>query len=207
MTGSGPQSTGVKFHLEDTSQATGGGIRLRAIVLGMALAMGLCAITPFNNTYRHATPLGGGHFPLAPFFILVWLMILIALARHIFKGRVWLTGKEVLVSWILMVLVSGIAYTGLARTFFINLTAPYHFATVENRWQEVLHPLLPGAWYPQNPKAIKELYRILKYNGWALIAVPIFGELIFRTCFNLSSLLSSRVTTPNGGSGKLFSHV
>ena len=158
MAGIEPQPTGIKSHLEDAPHVNGRGIRLRAIFLGMVLAMGLCAITPFNNTYRHATPLGGGHFPLAPFFILVWLMILVALARRIFKGRVWLTGNEVLVSWILMVLVSGIAYTGLARTFFINLTAPYHFATVENRWQEVLHPLLPRAWYPQNPKAITELY-------------------------------------------------
>ena len=46
------------------------GVRLRAIILGMVLAIAICAITPFNNAYRNATPLGGGHFPLAPFFVL-----------------------------------------------------------------------------------------------------------------------------------------
>ena len=152
------------------------GVRLRAIVLGMALAIAICAITPFNNAYRNATPLGGGHFPLAPFFILAWLTLFTVLARKIFKGRIFLTGKELLLVWILMVIVSGIAYTGLVRTFFINLTAPYHFATVENRWGEVLQPLLPVAWYPQSPKAIDTLYNGLAGGyqmGWTEVILQI----------------------------------
>jgi hypothetical protein len=62
-------------------------IRLRAILLGSLFALAICLITPFNNAYRQATPLGGGHFPLAPFYILVWLMLLTAFLRMIFKGR------------------------------------------------------------------------------------------------------------------------
>ena len=144
-------------------------IRLRAVILGLALALGICLITPFNNTYRQATPLGGGHFPLAPFFILVWLTIILALVGKVFRKRTILTGKELLLVWIQMVIVSGIAYTGLVRTFFINLTAPYHFASMENRWEEVLHPLLPATWYPQSQEAIKNIYNGLSggYNmGW-----------------------------------------
>jgi hypothetical protein len=146
----------------------GQAIRFRSIVLGVMLAIAICVITPFNNVYRQATPLGGGHFPLAPFFVLIWLTIVIAIIQNIVR-RLWLTGKELLVAWILMVLASGIAYTGLVRTFFINLTAPYHFATVENRWEEVLHPLLPKVWYPQNPEAIEGLYNGLvggRQMGW-----------------------------------------
>jgi hypothetical protein len=153
------------------AEATGSGsrIRLRAVLLGSGLALAICLITPFNNAYRQGTPLGGGHFPLAPFYFFMWLMIFTAVIRSIFKGRNLLTGKELLVCWSLMVLLSGIAWTGLARTFFINLTAPYHFATVENRWQEVLHPLLPQSWYPQSQEAIVELYNGLtggRQMGW-----------------------------------------
>ena len=129
----------------------------------------ICSLTPFNNAYRQATPLGGGHFPLAPFFILVWLTLLAAAARKIFVRRILLTGRELLVAWILMVLVSGIAYTGLARTFFINLTAPHQFATVENRWEEVLQPLLPERLYPQSAEAVQQLYNGLpggRQMGW-----------------------------------------
>ncbi len=144
-------------------------IRMRAILIGSGLAVLICLITPFNNAYRQGTPLGGGHFPLAPFYFLVWMMLITALIRWISKGRKLITGRELLVSWALMVLLSGIAWTGLARTFFINLMTPYHFATVENRWAEVLHPLLPESWYPQSQEAITSFYNGIsggRSMGW-----------------------------------------
>jgi len=152
-------------------------VRVRAVVLGLALAMGICLLTPLNNAYHKGTPLGGGHFPLAPFFILIWLTLLVAVVGKIFRGRSLLTGRELLLSWVLMVVVSGIAYTGLVRTFFINLTAPYHFATAGNGWQEVLQPLLPKALHPQSSTAIEELYNGLAGGrdlGWlqVLARVP-----------------------------------
>jgi len=108
-------------------------VRLRALVLGIVLALAICLITPFNNAYRQGTPLGGGYFPLAPFYALVWMMIVTAAARAIFKRHRLITGREMLVTWAFMVLLSGIAWTGLARTFFFNLTVPFYGATVENR--------------------------------------------------------------------------
>lgn len=142
---------------EETHSHREGGIRFRTVVLGFCLSMAICLLTPFNNAYRQATPLGGGHFPLAPFFILIILAPVSTLFRRLF-GRSILTGKELLIIWVMTVLVSGIAYTGLVRTFFINLTAPMHFATVENRWEEQLQPMLPKSWYPQNPEAVSGLY-------------------------------------------------
>jgi hypothetical protein len=137
-------------------------VRLRAVALGIALSVLICAVTPFNNAYRNATPLGGGHFPLAPFFIFFWLSVGIAAISRLRLSSSWLTGRELLLVWILTVVASGIAYTGLVRTFFINLTAPYHFATVGNRWQEVIQPLLPQAWYPKDEMAIALLYNGLE---------------------------------------------
>jgi len=166
-------------------------IRLRAIVLGSFFALAICLITPFNNAFRQATPLGGGHFPLAPFYILVWLMVLTAVMRFVFKGQKFITGKELLVSWALMLLLSGVAWTGLARTFFVNLTAPFHFATVENRWSEVLHPLLPESWYPQGQDAIAGIYNglasgrqlgwfeVLKQIPWGAWLTPLLTWTIF----------------------------
>ncbi len=151
------------------AKAPGDRIRWRAILIGSILALVICLITPFNNAYRQATPLGGGHFPLAPFYVLVWMTVLTAVARRIFRRSNWLTGKELLVTWALTVLLSGIAWTGLARTFFINITAPYHFASVENRWEEVLHPLLPRIWYPQSSTAVADIYNGIaggRQMGW-----------------------------------------
>ena len=135
-------------------------IRPRAFIIGFIFAVFICAVTPFNNIYNQATPLGGGYFPLAPFFILFCLTILSGLGQKLFKGFSLLNGSELIFSWIMMVLVSGIAYTGFARTFFINLTAPYYFASSGNRWEQILQPLLPDSLFVKNNTAIE-----LMYNG------------------------------------------
>jgi hypothetical protein len=173
------------------SPKSGNGIRLRAIVIGMVIALAICIVTPFNNAHRQATPLGGGHFPLAPFFVLVWLTVIVAVLRKLFHKYNFMTGKELLIAWILMVLVSGIAYTGLVRTFFINLTAPYHYATVENRWDETLHPLMPNALYPQSEIAVEGLYNGLlggRQMSWSEVLQQIpwgawIGPLLVWGCF------------------------
>ena len=169
-------ATNEKSEAEPQQTASAHRIRLRAILLGSGLALAICLITPFNNAYRQGTPLAGGHFPLAPFYFFMWLAIFTVFIRWLFKGRNLLTGKELLVSWALMVLLSGIAWTGLARTFFINITAPYHFASVENRWEEVLNPLLPKSWYPQSQAAIDQFYNGVdggRQMGW----LEVFGQI------------------------------
>ena len=45
------------------AETAGKGIRLRSMVLGLTLALVIGALTPFNNVYKQATPLGGGHIP------------------------------------------------------------------------------------------------------------------------------------------------
>ncbi len=151
-------------------------IRLRAPLLGIILAVGICILTPYNNIYLQATPLGGGHFPLAPFFIFLLLTVFISIGTRIFRPLGFLTGLELLVVWIEMVIGSGIAYTGLARTFLINITAPIHYATIDNRWQESIHPLLPPALTPTQPEAIELLYRGLpggRAMGWLEVLTTI----------------------------------
>lgn len=143
-------------------------IRLRSVVIGILLAGVICALTPQNNIYNQATPLSGGHFPLAPFYILLFSLLFAGLIGRIMPRSRLITGRELLVIWMQMVLASGIAYTGLTRTFFINLTAPFQFASAENNWQKVLHPLLPEWLYP-DPGAVDALYNGLPQGramGW-----------------------------------------
>ena len=166
-------------------------VRFRAPLIGLLFAVGICFLTPFNNIYLQATPLGGGHFPLAPFFIFLLLTVLVSIAGVLFRSCRLLTGLELLVIWLEMVIGSGIAYTGLARTFLVNLTAPVHFATVGNRWSDVLHPLLPPQLIPTDPEAIALLYnglnggrtmewlQVLTSIPWAAWLTPLFYWGIF----------------------------
>ncbi|MCP4119857.1 MAG: hypothetical protein GY737_31545 [Desulfobacteraceae bacterium] len=151
-------------------------IRPRAFILGIVLAMVICALTPFNNLYRQATPLGGGYFPLAPFYILVWMTLLTALGRRLFPGRTFMTGLELIFTWMLMVLVAGIAYTGFARTFFINITAPLYFGAADQKWRTILSPLLPDSLFPTDRTAVEMLYNGIEGGrtmGWGELAAAV----------------------------------
>jgi len=152
----------------------GSNIRARALTVGIIFGLLICLATPYNNIYLSGTLLGGGHFPLAPFFIFAWLMVIVAAASRILKRPPLLTGLELLCAWMLMVVVSGIPYTGLLRTFFVNLTAPFQYATVGNRWEEVLQPVMPGGLYPQDPAALQAIHdgleRGFEMAWWELLA-------------------------------------
>ncbi|HHO48273.1 MAG TPA: hypothetical protein ENN06_07445 [Desulfobacteraceae bacterium] len=150
----------------DTTQQRA--VRPRAVIAGVVLAGLICVLTPVNNIQHQATPLGGGHFPLAPFYVLLLTTLGAGLLRRIMPRSRVLTGSELLVIWIQMVIGSGIAYTGLTRTFFLNLTVPFQFATAENNWQEIVHPLLPAWLYP-GKEAVDGMYNGLlngRQMGW-----------------------------------------
>ncbi|SDB08642.1 hypothetical protein SAMN05660653_00414 [Desulfonatronum thiosulfatophilum] len=146
-------------------------VRPRAFIVGLVLGLILCVITPYNSAYLHNTSLGGGHFPLAPFFIAAWLFVFSAFTGWLRKGPGVFSGNEVLTMWVFMVVFSGVSYAGLAQTFFINITAPFYFAADGFRWAESLQPLLPGAWYPDAAEggagfdAVRTIYDGLD-GGW-----------------------------------------
>ncbi len=177
-------------------QKTGSTIRLRAFFIGIIFAVAICLLTPFNNIYQQATPLGGGHFPLAPFFIFLLLTILTALTAKVFRSTSpFFSGSELLIIWIEMVIGSGIAYTGLARTFLLNITAPIHYASVSNQWQESLHSVLPSGITPTDNRAIEMLYTGLaggRDMSWLEVASaipwqPWLTPLMLWSCFVLLS--------------------
>ena len=161
-------------------------IRFRAIITGLVLGLVLCVASPINNAYLHNTPLGGGHFPLAPFFITTWLFVLSAFTARLLRGKPILNGLEILVVWLMMVLGTAIGWSGLVETFFINITAPQYFAKDAYEWTQNLKPLLPEAWYPRDAAAVEALYsgieggkalscgEILSRISWGVWLPPLF---------------------------------
>lgn len=145
------------------------GIRLRAVLAGLVLGLLLCIFSPYNNAYLNNTQLGGGHFPMAPFFIIAWLLVFVSLIAQITRQKPLFNGLELMVVWLMMVLGTAIGWSGLMETFFINITAPLYFAKDAYEWTQKLVPFLPKAWYPADPKAVELLYGGLENGremGW-----------------------------------------
>ena len=187
-------------------------IRPRALVSGLLVGVVLCAITPFANSYLKTTPLAGGHFPLAAFFVFIASAVLLALVARISRRKPLLNGLELLTAWALMVVVSGIGFTGLVRTFFINITAPAQFADAANSWSSTLLPFLPERLYPRDPAILEALYnglpgkagltfrQTLETIPWAfwlpvLAQWSVFVLLVYATLFCLANLFSGQWVT------------
>lgn len=139
----------------DNSQRKG--VRFSAVLTGITFAAVICLLTPVNNIYNQGTPLGGGHFPLAPFFVFFLLALLVSSIAKLTRGKYLFNGTELLVIWIQMVIGSGIAYTGFARTFLINLSAPTHFNSLGTMWSKKISPLFPEQLSPDE-QAVSLLY-------------------------------------------------
>jgi hypothetical protein len=128
-----------------------------------------CAFTPYNNVLLQNSPLAGGHFPLVPFIIVLVLVTLINPVLSIFGERYRFHYHEILLIWSMVAVATGFAYTGLFRTFIINITTPAWFTTAATQLDEILLPLLPSSLFPKETELIQTLYRGLEGGrdmGW-----------------------------------------
>lgn len=67
--------------------------------------------------------------------------------------------QELLLIWCMVTLATGIAYTGLMRTFLINITTPEWFNSTASNLGKLLEPLLPSSLFITDPDLVKNLYR------------------------------------------------
>ncbi len=161
-------------------------VRLPALLTGFLLAGLVCAFTPYNNIKILNSPLAGGHFPLAAFGCLLLLLLVFNPVLTWVKRSWRFHFAELLLIWSMITAASGIAYTGLLRTFIINITTPKWFTTTAGNLGEILVPLAPPSLFPQDPKMLADLYsgmeggldmswwEILLRIPWAAWMVPLF---------------------------------
>ena len=136
------------------------GTRLRwhAVITGLALVLLCSAFTPYNNVKIHNSPLSGGHFPLVSLICLLVLLVCINPILSLINKSWRFHKSELLMIWSMVTVGSGIAFTGLMRTFIINLTTPQWFGTAAGEVGRVLVPLLPGNLFSKNPEMVRTLY-------------------------------------------------
>ena len=144
-------------------------IRLSAVVIGLVFVFLSCAFTPYNNIKLQNSPLAGGHFPLVSFACLLLLLVVVNPVLSLIRKSWRFHMFEVLLIWSMITVATGIAYTGLLRTFIINLTTPAWFATSASDLGKLLLPLLPSALFPKDPSIVQPLYYGMKGGldmGW-----------------------------------------
>ena len=115
----------------------------RALVIGLALAVLECLIAPYNDFVIRNTFLAGGHFPLAPFFVLTVLALVVNSILRFLHPKLALSSQELIVIWCIMIAVAGIPSSGMMRDALSTFAAYSYFATPENEWSSLFFQYIP----------------------------------------------------------------
>lgn len=142
-------------------------VRMPVVLLGLALTVVFCAFTPYNNIRLQNSPLAGGHFPLAAFGCFFFLILVVNPVLTWIRRSWRLCRHELFLVWSMVTVTTGIAYTGLLRTFLVNITTPAWFAATSTPAAKILSPLLPASLLPTDPQITTTLYSGLD-GGWDL---------------------------------------
>ncbi len=118
------------------------GITRRSVLLGLILAVGLSALTPYSDCVVGNTPIAGNHFPVGAVAVLL-LLSLLNLIWYRRRGRALLSTREIAVTYMLIAATSGVASYGLLRYLLPVCTVPRYWSSPGSEWERVLWPHVP----------------------------------------------------------------
>ena len=136
-------------------------VTARSILIGLACAVFLCLITPYNDYYIRGTFVAGNHFPIGSFFLYILLTLIGFIAIGRWRSQWAFTPAEMVTIWCMMIVASGIPSSGFLRYHLFMLVSPFYYATPENEWVELFHRYLPDYLVVKDPRAAKYFYEKL----------------------------------------------
>lgn len=178
--------------------ANRGGMSRRALLIGLAAVVVIGLATPYSDLVMRGTWVGLTAFPINALFVLIAVVgVLNTLLRRLGKG---LTRGELLLIYSMSLVAGGIPSFGLTGLLIPYIAGPFYFARPENRYEQVLHPLLPSWLHPQSQYAIVKLYEGLREGErlpWAdwvgpLLVWTLLAFLMYLAFFCLTTLLRKR---------------
>ena len=120
----------------------------RSIGLGALFSLCIAIGDPYGNMVIRGSYMGldfGTPGALFLFFLLA------ALFNRILRLR----REELLVVYIMMIAASAIPTMGLSEYLLTIISGVQYYASPENEWAQLIHPLIPTWMVPQDPEAIK----------------------------------------------------
>ena len=167
-----------------------------AAVTGRALAVGLvCVAATVVFIHWAELVLGGerGHsalantsIPVGAFFALAVVLACNA-AVGLIAPRHALTQRELILVYILCASATVITSSGGVHFLVPTLTAPWYFATPENRWAE-FQPYIPRWFSPHDPAVIKPFYEGQAAVPWGAWAPGLAAWIGFSLTFGIVTL-------------------
>ena len=153
----------------------------RAMVAGGLLC---CLIPPMAHLsvdIVHASYMAIDFMPVGAVFLFFLLVLVLNTGVRALSPSAALTRPELLVVYTMLIVCCSITTMGLGSQLLPIMAAPYHYASAENRWAELIHPHLPG-WLTPNAEAASAFFVGLARGEsipWGAWIKPLLGWLVF----------------------------
>lgn len=138
-----------------TSQRLG----LRALLVGAAGAWAIGAGVPYCNMVLHGSRIAS-YFNTPAAIILFFLLVFVVNTLLGLVRRAWMLSRaELALIYIMWIVATAIPEWGLTAFLLPDITSVIYYATPENNWTELLHPLVPDWLIPHRDfDQIKNFY-------------------------------------------------
>ena len=138
-----------------TSQRRG----LRALLVGAAGAWAIGAGVPYCNMVLHGSRIAS-YFNTPAALILFFLLVFVVNTLLGLGRRAWMLSRaELALIYIMWIVATAIPEWGLTAFLLPDITSVIYYATPENNWAELLHPLVPDWLIPHRDfDQIKNFY-------------------------------------------------
>ena len=157
-------------------ERTGLEVTRRALVLGAGAALFLNLACPYSVLVLQNAGLTSDYIAAGAMMV---FLLLVGLINPLLKVafRAWaLRTSELVVVYAMMVVASAIPTWGLVTNLCHILTRPFYYATPENRWTELIQPLIPSWLAPHEAEAARFFYEGLPAGmgiPWGAWLVPL----------------------------------
>jgi hypothetical protein len=162
----------------------------RAFCVGLTLALGLCAVTPYNDYYVGATYIAGNLFPIGALGAILLLVLLVnPLLISLGRRSACFAPTEILTVWAMMIVAAGIPSSGLMRYLIPHLAASHYYASRVNGWEALMVSRLPARLLVSDPAAVKRFFEGLPRGAgvpWQAWATPLLWWGLFVGCLFLA---------------------
>ncbi|MEW6750296.1 MAG: DUF6785 family protein [Candidatus Latescibacterota bacterium] len=138
--------------------AAGRAVTGRSLAIGALLACFLNVACTYSVLVLQNAGLTSDYITAGAMMLLLLLAGLLNPLLKLVWPRLALHSGEVIVVYVMMIVASAVPTWGLVTNLFHILTRPLYYATPENRWRELIHPLLPPWLVPQDPEVARYFY-------------------------------------------------
>ena len=160
-------------HLKDRRAAQEGdsrqsAITARAVLVGCVMCLIIAVGVPYGSMVIRGTRLGLSSATPAAFFLLFVLLLTVHLLLGAMKRKWAFKWGELLTIFFMMMVATAIPTRGVVGVLLPMISGTYYYASPENQWATLVHPLLNKWQVVSDVQAIKDFYE----GGVAAAHIP-----------------------------------